>query len=80
MRLRLHDHVILVQLRVHGVDLALAEGVVQCVVDGCRRDAQSRRRHPVDRQRHRQPSGLLIGSHVFQLGQLLQFGDESIGP
>jgi len=28
------DHVILVELRVHGVDLALAEGIVEGVVHG----------------------------------------------
>ena len=26
------------------------------------------------------PAGLLIGGHVFQLGQLLQLGHEAVGP
>ena len=38
----LHHHVILVQRLVHGRDLALAEGVVQRVVDQLRRDAEAR--------------------------------------
>jgi hypothetical protein len=29
-----HDHVVLVQLGVHGVDLPLSEGIVKCLVDG----------------------------------------------
>ena len=44
-----HDAV-LVQLREHGRDLALAEGVVERVVDRLRRDAEPRRRIAVDHQ------------------------------
>src|SRR6202035_1236656 len=42
--LRFQNHVILIQLRVHGVDLALAEGVIQSVVDrrGCNTKPRSR--------------------------------------
>ena len=35
---------------------------------------------PVDGQGYRQPASLLIGGHVFQLGQLLQLGYEAVGP
>ncbi len=41
---RFQDHVVLVELRVHGVDLALAVGVIERVVDGGRRDTQSAKR------------------------------------
>ena len=44
----LEDDVVLVDLRVHGVDLALAEGVIERVVDGRGRDAEARRRDAVD--------------------------------
>ena len=50
LRLRFQNHVVLVELRVHRVDLALAEGVVERVVDGRRRDAQPRCGDAVDRQ------------------------------
>ena len=40
VRLGLHDHVILVELGVHGVDLTLPKGVVEGLVHGGGRDAQ----------------------------------------
>ena len=40
--------VILVELREHGRDLALAEGVVERVVDMCGRDAEARSGVAVD--------------------------------
>ena len=40
-RIGLQNHVILVQLRVHRIDLALTERVVQCIVDRRRSDAES---------------------------------------
>jgi len=43
-----HDHVILIQFRVECVDLALAECVVERVVYGCRRDAETRSSGAVD--------------------------------
>ena len=80
LRLRLQDHVVLVELRVHGVDLALAESVVERVVDGRRRDSQPRGGDAVDGQRHRQSAGLLVGGHVFQQGRLLQLVDQPVRP
>ena len=41
LRLRFKDHVVLVDLRIHRVDLALPESVVQRIVDGGRRDSQA---------------------------------------
>ena len=78
--LRFQDHVVLVELGVHGVDLALAEGVVEGVVYGRGGDAQPRSGDPVNGQRYRQAAGLLIGGHVFQLRQLLQLVDKPVGP
>ena len=44
LRLALENNVVLIHLRVHRVDLPLAEGVIQSVIDGRRRDAQVARR------------------------------------
>ena len=71
---------VLVQLGIHRADLPLTECVIQGVIDGGRRDAQSRRSDPVDHQRHGQPSRLLIGGHIFQFRQLLQPFDETVRP
>ena len=40
-RVRLQNHVILIQLRVERVDLSLSEGVIERVVDGLRSDAEA---------------------------------------
>ena len=80
LRLRLQNHVVLIQLRIHRVDLALAKGVVQRVVDGGRRDAQPRSGDAVDHQRDGKPARLLIGGHILQLRQLLQLRDKAVGP
>ena len=53
LRQHLQDHVIAVELREILRDLALAEGVVQRVVDQLRLDAEARGRVAVDRQRQR---------------------------
>jgi hypothetical protein len=72
----LRDHLehdaVLVQLREHGRDLALSEGVVERVVDHLRGDAEARRRRAVDRQRRLQSALLLVGPDVAQLGPLAQ--------
>ncbi len=80
LRLRLQNHVVLVQLRVHRIDLPLAERVVERIVDRRRRHAQARSSRPVDHQRHRQTAHLLVGRNIFELRQLLQPGDKAIGP
>ena len=80
LRLTLQHNVVLVHLRIHGADLPLTEGVIQSVIDGRGRDAQSRGGDPVDHQRYGEPSQLLIGGHVFQFRQLVQAADETVGP
>ena len=55
---------ILVQRRIHGRDLALAEGVVERVVDQLRRDAETRRRAAVDITIGLQPVVLLIAVDI----------------
>ncbi len=63
---------VLVELRVHRVDLALAEGVVESVVDGGGGDAEAGSGDAVDDERNGEAAGLLIGGNIFELGQLLQ--------
>ena len=73
-------HVVLVELRVEGADLALPVGVVERVVDRGGRNAQPRCGHAVDRKLNRVGAGLLIRGHVFQLRQLLQLRHKFVGP
>ena len=67
MRFGLQNDVILIQLRVHGVDLPLSEGVVQSVIYGRGRDSQPRCRRTIKLQRNRQSAGLLVGRNIFEL-------------
>ena len=80
IRICLQNHVILVQLRVHGVDLTLAISVIERAVDGGRRNPKPRCGDAINHQRYRQASGLLIGSHVGKLRQLLHLVDQPAGP
>ena len=80
LRLTLKHNVILIHLRIHRADLPLTEGVIERVVDGCRRNAKSRGCDPVNHQRYGQASRLLIGRDIFQFRRLLQTGDETVGP
>ena len=73
LRFHLQHDAVLVQLRVHGGDLALAEGVVEGVVDRLRRDAEPRRGVPIHRDVQAEPVRLLIGIHVAQLREGAQF-------
>ena len=50
-----HDDVVLIELLVHGGDLALAERIIERVVDRRRADAQARRCVAVDDQRASRP-------------------------
>ena len=61
LRRHFHDDVILVQGRVHGRNLALAEGVVERIVDILRRQAQARGGVPVDGELRRLAVILLVG-------------------
>ncbi len=69
-----HHHVVLVELRENGGDLALAEGVVERVVDVGHGDAQPGRGVAIDDQLGAQALVLQIAGHVgdnFLLAQLL---------
>ena len=63
-RRRFHHHVILIERRIHGGDLALAKGVVQHVVDQLRRDAEARGRIAIVLNHGLQAAILLIGVDV----------------
>jgi len=69
--------VILVQLRVHRVDLSLAERIIKRVVDGRWCDAESRRSRAIDHHLLRLATQLLICDNIGQLWQLLQLCDQS---
>ena len=60
----LHHHVILIQVRVHGRDLPLSEGIVYRVVDQLRLDAESSGRGSVVNDHGLQAFILLIAVHV----------------
>ncbi len=74
------NQAVLIQLREHDRDLALAEGVVQHVVDHLRRDTQPRRRVPVDHHAGLQPLEQLVAGHVAQLRQALELAHELWSP
>ena len=69
LRLHFENDVILIQLREHGGDLALAKSVVQRVVDHLRRDSESRRGVAIDHQPGLQPAILLIAGDIAQFRQ-----------
>ena len=60
----LHHHVILIQLGEDGGDLALAEGVVERIVDVGREHAEARSGVAVDDQRRQQTEILLVARDV----------------
>ncbi len=76
MRLYFQNHVVLIELRKHGGDLALAVGVIQRLIDGGGRDSQPRSRLAIVHQARLQPQHLLIAGHVAQFGKLLQPGEQ----
>lgn len=80
LRLALEHDMVLIDLGIHRVDLPLAEGIIESVINRGGRYAKSRGRDPVNHQRYSQPSRLLIGGDIFQLRQLIQPADESVGP
>ena len=73
-------HMVLVELREHDGDQALAEGVVEGVVDGRSGQAEPRGRVAIDDQVFFQRVILLVGGHVAQVGQSLQLGHEPRHP
>ena len=70
----LHHHVVLVELRKDGGDLALAEGVVERVVHVGHGDAQPRRGVAIDHQLRAQPLVLQVAGHVGHHAFLAQLG------
>ncbi len=68
--LHLEDDAVQVELGEDGRHLALAEGVVERVVDGLQADAQARRRVAIDGERHLEARRLLIAGHVAELGEV----------
>ena len=75
-RLHLQDQVVLVQLREQRRNLPLAEAVVERVIETLGREAEARRRRPVDLQRHLTAVVLQIARDVLELGQAPQAIDE----
>ena len=76
----LQNNVVLVHLRVHRVDLPLAERVIEGVIDCRWRDPQPRSAHSIDHQGYGESSQLLIRRNIFQFGQLLEPLDEAVRP
>ena len=73
-------HVVLVDLGVHRIDLPLAEGVVQGVIDGRGRDAEARGGDAVDAQAYREAARLLIGGDALELRQIIETVHETVRP
>jgi hypothetical protein len=78
--------VILVERRVHRRDDALAERVLERVVDGRREDAEARRDLAIDRDVEQGPGALLVGGDigdarkrvVLEVEPKFQFGPEAL--
>ncbi len=69
-RIRLHDHAVLIRLGEDRRHDALAEGIVQRVVDGAHADAEARRAVAVDGDVGRKPVVFLVADDVRELGLL----------
>src|ERR1019366_7421208 len=80
LRIYLQHDVILVQLRKHSGNLALAERVVERVVDGLRQNAQARGGVAIDDQVGLHSVVLLVAVHVAQLRQGLQLLQKLLRP
>src|SRR6266478_3143172 len=74
-----HD-VVLIQLRENGGDQALAESVVQRVVNVGGKNSEARRRVAIDGEHREQALVLLVAGDVTQLGQLLELFHEARDP
>ena len=64
MGIDLHDHEVLIEAGVHGGDLALAEGVVEHLVDGRGGDAEARGGVAIDDEGCGEALILLVGGDV----------------
>ena len=80
LRVDFHDDVILVELRKNRGDLALAEGVVERVVNVGRKNTEARRGVTVDGDGSDQTLVQLVAGDVTQLGQRFQLVDEARSP
>ena len=80
LRHRLQHHAVLVGLGVDGGDLALAEGVVERIVDGLHGDAEPPGRLAVDLHHGAQAAVLGLRHHLAQHGRGAQLLGEAAGP
>jgi hypothetical protein len=71
-RHHLKNDAVLVQLREHGGDLPLAEGIVECIGDELRRDTHAGGGIAIDLHQRRQPLIQLIAADIPQLRPYLQ--------
>ena len=74
--LDLQNDAILVELGKDGGDLALAERVVECVIDGLGEYIEPRCFFPVHRHLHLQATALLVGGDVCQFRLVAESGEE----
>jgi hypothetical protein len=72
----LHDHAILVRLSVNRRDKALSEGVIERVIDGRGRDAETGGGGAVDDNVERQAFLLQVTGNVGELRELAELVDE----
>src|ERR1700742_469480 len=80
LRVALQDYVILVQLRVHRVDLPLAKGIVERLVDGCWGNTETRRSYTIDYEGNGHAAKLLVRRNILKLRQFLEPRHEPAGP
>ena len=80
LRVHFHHDVILIQRRVHGGHLALAEGIVERIVDQLRRDAEARGGVAVDRPGACRPLILLVAVDVANVGKGSQLLEQARRP
>ncbi len=80
MGIDLHDHEVLIEAGVHGGDLALAERVVEDLVDGGCGDAETRGGVAIDDEGCREPLVLLVSGGIAQLGHRAHAGQQARSP
>ena len=69
LRCDLHDDMILIERRIQNGHLALAERIIQRVVDELRAETQTRRRTAIEHDERLLSLVLLIAVHIGNLGQ-----------
>src|ERR1700751_3704235 len=73
-------NVILVELREHGRYLTLTKRIIEGVVDSRSRDAQPRRRGPVNHKLNAETIVLLVGSDIAQRWHCPKLVEQLCGP